>query len=1177
MARGNFPIYALNGGEVSKNALGRVDVAKMKLCAQCQVNWLPWVIGAGMLRPGMPYVGEVLGDAACKTLPFVYSKTDTSLLELTPYVMRVFINETVLTRGAVATAIADGSFTGTAVSAVTSATTADGNATLHFTSVPAAVADGVLVTDTTAAVVPAATTVLSKTGTTVVMSANATGSGVGNGDTIDFGGWAVNGSTAGCTVTIGSGVCTLNAAALGGMAQIAQTLSIASGDQGKEHGLRVVITNGPVNIQIGSASGLDDYLEQTAIDTGTHSLAFTPTSGSAFLQIWSTDQWNKTLSSVAIEGAGAVQLPTPWAGADLPNLRCDQSGDEMYVACYGQQQQTIQRRGTRPGARGWSVALYRAQDGPFHSTPDNPAISLTPGALYGNTTITASGPFFLSSHAGALLRLFTNGQTNAAPVGASANFTPATRVNGVQAARLLRVTVSGTFSGVWTLQRSLDAPDSGFQDISPGDTGWSSSPTYSSTFSGTYYDDNANSTYPYLYDNVIAWYRLGFDASNVVVASASPSGGDSGGSYVVGDTLTLVGGTGVGGSAPGAATVSVASVDGSGGVTGVSLLLPGYYETAPTGPVATAGGTGSGATLSITTQASGLNSGFATMQPSVSTGGGWGIARILAVNSPTEASVEILSPFTSTGAATLWQISDWCAAFGWPTSVVFHEDRLFWFSGGEIPIAGSVTNDYTSYAEEDQYGNDLGDDGAILEAFGSGPMDTVSWGMSLQRLLMGREQSIASARASYFDQPMTPSDFVVRDCSDQGAMRLPAVKLGVRGAYVQQSNRRLYEIYFNAQVFDYATRDLTQLNTDIGIPGFEWLSVAVQPDHMLHLPRGDGQSAALLYDPDDDVEAWWRIMTLGIIEDVCVLPGDGRNTSGEQLEDLVYFVVNRTINGVTRRFHERLARRDQCVGASLNYQLDCALIYSGAPASTLQIPWLPLTTIAVWADGVAIGTTTTDSSGNFTMPDKSTHSNVVAGLAGAVIVGSTSNPLSNETVPTQVFTQAQGTLTVGAQYNGYPAEVFADIAGTGRPLQHMGSLVVAGGVVTLPNNQVASTIVACLGFVAPFQSAKLAYAAQGPTALAQTKKIDHLGLILYDTGAAALQFGQDFSNLEPMPAQVAGMAVPVGAVWSEFDGPFVSVPGEWDTNSRVCLLAAAPNPCSIGGIVVAMQTSERNG
>ncbi len=74
----------------------------------------------------------------------------------------------------------------------TSATTAAGNAVLHFTSSPdviSGIAVGMHVTDTTApTVIPAGTTVLSTTSTTVTMTQNATGAGVGSADSITFSG-----------------------------------------------------------------------------------------------------------------------------------------------------------------------------------------------------------------------------------------------------------------------------------------------------------------------------------------------------------------------------------------------------------------------------------------------------------------------------------------------------------------------------------------------------------------------------------------------------------------------------------------------------------------------------------------------------------------------------------------------------------------------------------------------------------------------------------------------------------------------------------------------------------------------------------------------------------------------------------------------------------------------------
>jgi len=72
------------------------------------------------------------------------------------------------------------------INLVTSTATASGS-TLTFAAVPASVTAGMLVTDAThASVIPAGTTVVSTTSTTVTLSASVTGSGVASGDTINF-------------------------------------------------------------------------------------------------------------------------------------------------------------------------------------------------------------------------------------------------------------------------------------------------------------------------------------------------------------------------------------------------------------------------------------------------------------------------------------------------------------------------------------------------------------------------------------------------------------------------------------------------------------------------------------------------------------------------------------------------------------------------------------------------------------------------------------------------------------------------------------------------------------------------------------------------------------------------------------------------------------------------------
>jgi hypothetical protein len=998
---------AFNRGEVSKLVLSRIDIEKLRLAAECQVNWLPWVVGAMMLRPGLQYIGEIAGSGGgsgasagsagvgasggasvaatlpCKLVRFFFSTSDTALLELTVNGMRVWINDTLVTRASVLTAITDPNFNNAA-----------------------------------------------------------------SWDT-------ATGTTGGCTATVGSGQLQLQTIPLGGVAQARQTVTVNPTDYGKEHGLRVTVTRGPVTLRAGSSAGAVDYIAQTTLDAGSHSLAFTP-NGNFVLEIeTSGDTRNKILTGVSIDPAGALLVPTPWGSTDLGNIRYDQSGDIIFVACYGVQQYKIERR----SATSWSVSVYQSDDGPFGD--DTPVVAnLQVSVPFGIGVVNSDRPYFVPGHIGALFRLFESGQVYQSQLGGNGQFTSAIRVVGVgTTARNFKWTAAGSWTGTLTLQRSFDAADHGFVDVLQ--TGANGTLTQT--------DSPAN-------DNQIVYYRVGFKQ------------GDYGG---------------------GVASVIFASTD---------------------------------ATLN---------------QGAVGAGGAAGLVRCIGFNSATQIQVEVLTPFSSLVSTPDWQEGDWSTRQGYPSSVAFFEGRLYW--AGRDRIWGSRPDGFYSFKQEELDNTALGDGGALIASFGSGPVDSVNWLASLTRLLAGREGSIASARSSAFDQVLTPTNFSVKDCSQQGAARLPVLKAGKRAIFVQQSGRRVYELAYNPAAQDYEDHDLTRLNTDIGKAGFTDCDIESQPDRMAFFVRGDGQCAALLYDPEDEVEAWWRIQTLGVIESVCVLP------SGS-LEDNVYFVVKRVINGITKRFIEKLARRNNCVGGTENHQLDCFIVQTG-PTGVAEAPHLPNTTVRIWGDGAYLGEFTLDSNGNFTLSN--TYTKLVIGLSGTSVTGSTNPVMFNETPPDIIFTNAtpSNTLQINSIYEGYPAEVYADVQGTGK-LKHIGPIVVANSAITLPNNLIATTIVAFLGYMAPFQSAKLAATAPTGTTLTERKKLGSVGLVLADTHYQGLKIGQRMDALDPLPLVEQDQNTPVNTIWPQYDEPSFMVPGEFDSDARLCLLAQAPLPATVTAVVI---------
>lgn len=85
------------------------------------------------------------------------------------------------------------------------------------------------------------------------------------------------------------------------------------------------------------------------------------------------------------------------------------------------------------------------------------------------------------------------------------------------------------------------------------------------------------------------------DSAYLFVSATIAAGGTG---YVVGDVLTLSGGT-TGGTFPAAAKAKVSAVS-SGVVTAVTMQAQGSYSAAPGSPVSTTGGSGSGCTLTVT-------------------------------------------------------------------------------------------------------------------------------------------------------------------------------------------------------------------------------------------------------------------------------------------------------------------------------------------------------------------------------------------------------------------------------------------------------------------------------------------------------------------------------------------------------------------------------------------------
>lgn len=472
----------------------------------------------------------------------------------------------------------------------------------------------------------------------------------------------------------------------------------------------------------------------------------------------------------------------------------------------------------------------------------------------------------------------------------------------------------------------------------------------------------------------------------------------------------------------------------------------------------------------------GYSAGTAAVSLSFGSGSNTGIARVTAFNSVTEVNAIVLNNFGGTDASSNWYEGLWSDRRGYPSAMAIDRGRMA--TGGKGRVVLSESDGFEDYDEDTE-----GDAGPINKTVGSGPSDNINWIFSGKRLVMGTDTREISIAANSFGDPLTPTDFQLSYPTTYGSAQIPPAIIDSRCIFVQRGGTDIIQLIYDDAGYTYGAASLTTLIPEIGEPGVVRLAVQRQPDTRIHAVRSDGTVAVMVNDPSEDVSCWVDIETDGTVEDVFVLPGS--------VEDSVYYLVNRTINGATKRYWEKWALESECQGGTLNKQLDSFITYSGVSTTSLTgLSHLEGETVKVWGDG---------------------------------------------------------------RYNG--------------------SFTVSSGAITL-TTAVEEAVIG-LTYTAQFKSTKLAYAAQAGTALTQKKRIDHLAFILYNTHYQGLQYGASFDYLDPLPPIEDGVVTPADTIWSTYDKDSLEVNGIYDTDSRICLQATAPYPCTVLAAIITLQTYEK--
>ena len=506
---------------------------------------------------------------------------------------------------------------------------------------------------------------------------------------------------------------------------------------------------------------------------------------------------------------------------------------------------------------------------------------------------------------------------------------------------------------------------------------------------------------------------------------------------------------------------------------------------------------------------------------------GFGICRVTDIVSDTVANVEILADCMHTEYTDDWLEGDWSDRRGWPSAVGFFDGRLWW--ARKDKFWGSESNDYAKFNLETE-----GDSGSVQRDIATGgASNTAKWILGLQRLIIGTDMLEACARSSSFDAPITPTELTIKNCSDNGSTDVEPINAGARGAYVSRDGLKIHELAYNVDLQDYASTDLTRLNDEIAeasnpdlyADGFVELAQQKLPAPYLWAVRNDGIAVNLLYEPSEQARGVFRLTT-GAVDRIDPTKPTDRIVSmcvlPSLVEDRVYLGVERTISngagGIATAFYlEKMALHTEAITRVYNATTRTVAVKNGAKMVDSFISTSGTSVIGQVITGL------THLAGRQV---------IICGQAVGGLYGPSEDPYTVSDAGQITTSQAfSGTLYIGLPYEGF------------------------------------------------YKSAKLAYAAQGGTALTIPKRVQTLGLALLDTHVDALRLGSEFLDditlMDELPrTDSRGAVVDPTATFARAseERPF-PFPGIWDTDSRVCIYCRPGYSACLSGIVTGIETA----
>lgn len=326
-----------------------------------------------------------------------------------------------------------------------------------------------------------------------------------------------------------------------------------------------------------------------------------------------------------------------------------------------------------------------------------------------------------------------------------------------------------------------------------------------------------------------------------------------------------------------------------------------------------------------------------------------GYVKITGFTNDTTVTADVVATLDGTGATDNWAMGSFSVDAGFPSTVTFHEQRL-WYGGTRLEpqtVKASVTLEFENFTPG---ANDVD---ALDYQIATEQVNAIRWLSSGRGLAIGTTGGAFVLSTGNDFTPITPTNVQVRRETTFGSeLIIPAV-IGNFQYYVQRGGRKLREFQYNFDIDRHKSFDMTLLSEHITESGLVQMDFALNPNSVLWAVRADGEIAALTRQIDQEVIGWTRQIPGATIAGSSSYESVASIPVGE--DDQIWVSVERTINGTSRRYIEFLQDLDFGTDQDDAFFVDSGLTYSGAPATVMSgLEHLEGETVAILSDGAVL-------------------------------------------------------------------------------------------------------------------------------------------------------------------------------------------------------------------------------